>query len=123
MRQAQVREAKLILLNLKKELGKAKYELINDADRREYDQFATKFNSLADDFEVFEAGVNRHINQSALMTSPVRRISLSGATNATTPIATQIFASFSNSTDIMSSAFFERRVKTENFLASLNKDI
>ena len=94
----------MALLKLKKELGKAKYELITCADRREYDEFAAKFNSLADDFEVFEAGVNRHINHSALMTSPVRRISFSCDTSANTPITTQMFASFSDSAAIMSSA-------------------
>ena len=74
------------------------------SDRREYDEFAAKYNSLADDFEVFEAFVNRNINHSALMNSPVRRISFSCDTSATTPIATQMFASFSHPTDIMSSA-------------------
>ena len=74
VRRAQVREAKVALLKLKKELGKAKYELTTGADRREYDEYAAKYNSLADDFEVFEADVNRHIHHSALMTSPVRRI-------------------------------------------------
>ena len=89
---------------MKKELGKAKYELTTGADRREYDEYAARYNSLAADFEVFEADVNLHIHCSALMTSPVRRVPLSGDTNATPPIATQRFASPSDSTDIMSSA-------------------
>ena len=74
-------------------------KVITRADRREYDEFAAKFNSLADDFEVFEAGVHRNINHSALMNSPVRRISFSCDTSATTPSATQMFASFSHPTD------------------------
>ena len=37
-------------------------KLITCADRREYDEFAAKYNSLAVDFEVFEAGVDRNIN-------------------------------------------------------------
>ena len=49
MRRALVREAKVALLKLKIELGKAKYELITCADRRKYDEFAAKFNSFADD--------------------------------------------------------------------------
>ena len=42
---------------LKKELGTAIYELTTGADRGEYDAYAAKYNSLADDFEVFEADV------------------------------------------------------------------
>ena len=78
--------------------------MITCADRRDYDEFVAKYNSLADDFEVFEAGVDRSINHSALMNSPVRSISFSCDTSATTPIATQMFACFSHPTDIMSSA-------------------
>ena len=76
VRWAKVREAKVALLKLNKELGKAKYELTTGADRSEYDEFSAKYNSLADDLEDFEPDVNRHIHHSHLMTSPLRRISL-----------------------------------------------
>ena len=42
---------------LNKELGTAIYELTTGADRGEYDAYAARYNSLADDFEVFEADV------------------------------------------------------------------
>ena len=74
-------------------------KLITCADRGEYDEFAAKYNSLADDFEVFEACVDRYINHSALMNSPVRRVSFSCDTSESTASATQMFANCSNPTD------------------------
>ena len=64
------------LLKLKKELGKSKYELTTALDRSEYEEYAAKYNSLADDLEDFGADFNRHIHHSHLTTSPLRRISL-----------------------------------------------
>ena len=75
VRRAKVREAKVALLKMK-ELGKTKCGLRTGADRSEYDEFAAKYNCLADDLEDFEPDVNRHIHHSHLMTSPLRRISL-----------------------------------------------
>ena len=47
------------LFKLKKELGKTKYDLITITDRREYREYAEKYNSLTDDLEDLEADVNR----------------------------------------------------------------
>ena len=73
VRRAQVMVAKVALLKLKKELGKTKYELTTVADRSEYEEYAAKYNSLANDLGDFGADVNRHIHHSHLMTSPLRR--------------------------------------------------
>ena len=66
----------VLLFKLKKELGKTKYELTTVADRSEYEEYAAKYNSLADDLEDFGADVNRHIHHSHLMTSSLPCISL-----------------------------------------------
>ena len=58
------------------------------ADRGEYDEDVAKYNFLADDFEVFEADVNRHIIlHTALMFSPFSKFGLTTSLKSTKEIS------------------------------------